>query len=849
MRLSPKGLGLAARLARRELRGGIEGFRIFLLCLALGVGAIAAVASVRSAIEQGLAAQGAVLLGGDAELEFTYRLADDAERSWIAAQALATSEIVDFRSMAVVGQGDGAERALTQVKGVDDAYPLTGAVVLDPAMPLALALAGSDGVPGGVMDRVLADRLGLQPGDLFRLGLQEFRLMALLLREPDAAAGGFSLGPRTIVATTALAGSDLLQPGTLFETAIRMLLPAGADLAALETRAETAFRDKGVRWHDRRNGAPGVARFIDRIGSFLVLVGLAGLATGGVGISAAVRAYLAGKVATIATIKVLGGEARLIFQLYLLQIGALTLLGLAAGLLLGAIAPLILGPVIAAQMPVPVEIGLYPRALAEAALYGSLTAAIFTLWPLAATENIRAATLYRAAGFGRVQVPRWPYLLATLLLVAVLVGASALLSGVVWLALSTAGGVMAALAVLVLAALALRWLAKRGAQVQVLRRFTALRLALGAIGGPGNEALPVVLSLGLGLAVLAAVGQIDVNLRHAIDTELPDRAPTYFFVDIQPDQIAGYAARLAGDPGVSRVESAPMLRGVITRIRGLPARDVAGDHWVVSGDRGVTFSDAVPPNVTLTAGEWWPKDYQGPAQISFAAEEAAEIGLQLGDSLSVNILGREIEATVTSFRQVDFSNAGIGFILSINPSALQGAPHSYISTVYADPAAEAPILRDLASAYPNITAIRVRDAVTRVADALASIAAATRVAAAATLLTGFVVLLGAAAAGVEARVQEAAVLKVLGATRGRILLSFALRSALMGAAAGVVAVLAGGLSGWGVMHFVMEGDYRFEPWSALMIVAGGIGATLLAGLAFAWRPLALRPGRVLRAAE
>ena len=842
-------LQLAARYAARELRGGIAGFRLFLLCLALGVGAIAAVGSVRSAIEAGLRDQGAVILGGDAELEFTYRRADQDERRWIAASAVATSEIVDFRSMAVVGQGDAAERALTQVKGVDAAYPLTGSVVLDPAMPLATALAGQGGLPGAVMDRVLADRLGLVPGAEFRLGEQGFSLSALLIREPDASAGGFSLGPRTIVASEALATSGLLAPGTLFETAIRMTLPAGADLEALKVSAETAFRDKGVAWHDRRNGSPGVARFIERIGSFLVLVGLAGLATGGVGISAAVRAYLAGKVATIATLKVLGAPSRLIFQTYLLQIGALTLLGLVAGLALGAAALLVLGPVIQAQMPVPVAIGIYPRALAEAALYGLLTAAIFTLWPLAATEQVRAATLYRAAGFARVQLPRWPYLAVIGLLVVALVGASALLSGVIRLALSTTGGVMAALLVLVLAASALRWLARRGARWSRVRRFTALRLALGSIGGPGNEAVPVVLSLGLGLAVLAAVGQIDVNLRNAIAADLPKRAPTYFFVDIQPDQVAGYQARLAADPGVTRVDMAPMLRGVITKIRGRPAREVAGDHWVVNEDRGVTFSAEVPANVSLTAGAWWPKDYVGPPQISFAEEEAREIGLKLGDRLAVTILGREIEGTVTSFRRVDFSTAGIGFVLSMNPSALQGAPHSYISTVYADAASEAAILRDLANAYPNITAIRVRDAIDRVTEALSSIAAAARVAAGATLLTGFVVLLGAAAAGAEARVQEAAVLKVLGATRARILLSFALRSAIMGAAAGVVAVLAGGLAGWGVMHFVMEASYRFEPWSALVIVAGGIGATLLAGLGFALRPLALRPGRVLRSAE
>jgi len=235
--------------------------------------------------------------------------------------------------------------------------------------------------------------------------------------------------------------------------------------------------------------------------------------------------------------------------------------------------------------------------------------------------------------------------------------------------------------------------------------------------------------------------------------------------------------------------------------------------------------------------------------VSFAAEEAAELGLSLGDEITVNILGRDITAEVTSFRVVDFSTAGIGFIIAMNPAALQGAPHTFIATVYAEEQAEAAILRDVADAYPNVTAIRVRDAIDRVSEVLAGIAAAITWGAAATLATGLVVLVGTAAAGQKARVYEAAVLKTVGAVRGQVLAYLAIRSALLGAAAGAVAILAGALGGWGVTAFIMETSYAFEPVSAFAIVLGGILATLLAGLAFAWGPLAARPARVLRARE
>ncbi len=840
-------LAVASRIARRELRGGLRGFAVFLLCLMLGVTAIAAVGMVRSAIQEGLRSEGAVILGGDAEMTFTYRPAFPEERRWMEERALRLSEVYDFRSMAVVERGDVTERGLTQVKAVDDAYPLVGAVTLSPDMPLATALDGDAVLPGAVMQQVLIDRLGLAPGDRFKLGLQEFVLMAALEVEPDASSAGFALGPRTIVRRTALEASGLLGDGTLYETRYRLDLPEGADLAGLETAAETAFRDSGVRWRDARNGAPGVRAFVDRISAFLVLVGLAGLAVGGVGISASVRAYLASKTGVIATLKTLGADRTTIFAIYLLQVGLVTALGVASGVVLGAALPLAMAPLIEARLPVPVAFGLSPRPLAEAALYGTLTALVFALWPLARSEDVRAAALFRDPSGPDARLPRLRYLLVIAGLLLALVGLATALSDVPRLALWTAGAILAALLVLALTAWALRrgarWLAKR----QALRHHRTLRTALGAIGGAGEDATAVVLSLGLGLTVLAAVGQIDSNLRGAIQRDLPEIAPSYFFVDIQPDQMEGFLARLQTDPAVSRVDSAPMLRGVVTRINGLPAREVAGDHWVLRGDRGVTYSQEVPRNTSVVAGDWWPADYDGPPLASVAAEEAGELGLSLGDRLTVNILGRDIEAEIASFREVDFSNAGIGFVLSLNPAALRGAPHTHIATIYAEAEAEAAILRDLASAYPNITAIRVRDAIDNVARVLRSLAAATSYGAGATLLTGFVVLIGAAAAGVRGRIYEAAILKTLGATRPQILLGFALRALLLGTAAGAVALVAGATAAWAVMVFVMDSSFQLDPGNALAIVLGGIGVTLLAGISFSWPPLAARPARVLRA--
>ncbi|MFT6774342.1 MAG: putative ABC transport system permease protein, partial [Paracoccaceae bacterium] len=370
------GLWVALRIARRELRGGLKGFYVFLACLALGVAAIAAVGSVRMAISEGLSQEGRTILGGDAQISITYRFANDDERAWLADNAGKVSEMVDFRSMAVVTDPatGKTDRALTQVKGVDDAYPLYGALKLTDGMAKQDALAEVNGRWGVAMHPTLIARLGLEIGDTVRFGTADYDLRAAIVSEPDVAAGGFGFGPRTIMYSDALAASGLLGPGTIYDTRYRLTLPQAADLDAMKVSMTDAFPAAGMRWSDKRNAAPGIQTFVDRIGSFLVLVGLAALAMGGVGVAAAVRSYLEGKTATIATLKTLGAEGRVIFAVYLIQIAALAVLGVLIGLAIGAAIPAAAGPLLADKLPVPAMFTLYLAPLAEAALYGILTA-------------------------------------------------------------------------------------------------------------------------------------------------------------------------------------------------------------------------------------------------------------------------------------------------------------------------------------------------------------------------------------------------------------------------------------------------------------------------------------------
>ncbi len=841
-------LAFAWTFAKRELRSGfadrLRGFRIFLACLTLGVATIAALGSLQSAVEVSLQDNGARLLGGSAQLEFTYRFADADERAWIETNSDRSSAVAEFRSMLTDPARD--ERALTQVKAVDDMYPLFGQIVLDPPLPLDMALQGQTDLPGAILAPLLADRLGLSVGDTVRLGATDFEFTARLIGEPDGGVS-FGLGPRTLVSLDALDGSGLLAPGTLFSASYRMDLGDTPDFEATRQAALADLEESGAAWQDARDGAPGLSEAASRLGAFLTLVGLSGLAVGGVGIGTAVREYLDRKTSVIAILRSIGATRSTIFAVFFLITLVLTVLGLVLGLILGAALPFALVPLISNILPVSPVISIYPAPLGEAAIYGALSAFLFMLWPLSRAESIAPATLFRDALDAPLRLPRWGYLVAMLAGLAALAGTAVAFSGTAKLALYVIGALIAALAILGLTSVVIRALARVLARSPLPVGRPGLRLALGSVGGARSQSVAVVLSLGLGLSVLSAVGQVDGNLRASISENLPDVAPSFFFVDIQPKQLADFTERMAKDPAVQKVETAPMLRGIITKINGQPAQDVVPDHWVLQGDRGVTYAASPSPETTITAGEWWPPDYTGPTQISFAAEEAAEMGLKLGDSLSVNILGREMTGEITSFREVDFSTAGIGFILAMNPSALAGAPHSHIATAYANPEADARLLRDVSKAYPNVTAISVRDAIDRVTEILGGVARGTAYAALASLVTGFMVLIGAAASGTASRTYEAAILKAMGATRRVLLQSFVLRALILGAAAGIVALGTGLLAAWAVTQFVLDTDYRIFWGNALLIVGAGVAANIIANLVFVAPSLAAKPATTLRA--
>jgi len=839
----PGQLALAARLARRELRGGLRGFRIFLACLTLGVFAIAAVGSISAAVIAGLERDARIILGGDVTVRLLHRPATPEQLDWLTRHAAAMSQSVEMRAMARAV--DGARRTLVELKAVDDLYPLYGTLDLEPAVPRAALFARRGGVPGAAVERSLAIRLDLKLGDRILIGDGTFELRAVIAHEPDRGVGGIDFGPRVMIGLDGLADTALVQPGSLVEYHYRLRLPPGVAARGVTTALRRDLPDVGWRIRDFRQATPGVDRFVNRITLFLTLVGLTALLVGGVGVGNAVRSYLDSKTATIATLKCVGAPGALVFRIYLMLVLALGGFGVAIGLTLGALAPLVAGRALGALLPVPIALGFYPVPLVSAGLFGGLTALAFSLWPLARAREIPAASLFRDVVAPARRRPRPVYLAAIAVAILLLAGLAVWSAPDRTLAAWFVVGAAASFAAFRLLALGLVRLARAAGRPHNPR----LRLALGNLQRPGAPTASVVLSLGLGLSVLVIVALIEGNLSREVEERLPARAPSFFFIDIQPDQLAAFETLVKQQPGVTGVQEVPMLRGRITRLNGVPVERAAvqpDSRWALDSDRGLTYAGMPPAGTRIVAGSWWPADYTGPPLVSFDAGLAAGMGLKVGDSLTINLLGREVDARIANLREIDWSSLGLNFAMIFAPGLLEAAPHTHLAIAYASEAAEEPLLRAVTDRFTNVSAIRVKDALDAINAILQAIAVAARITASVTLAAGTLVLAGAMVAEHQRRVYDAVVLKVLGATRRDLVGAFLLEYGLLGLATAAIASVIGSVAAWLVVTRIMHAEWVFLPLTVAAVAALCGTITIGFGLVGTWRALGQKAAPLLR---
>ncbi|WP_029898104.1 ABC transporter permease [Desulfohalovibrio reitneri] len=834
-------LPLSLRLARRELRQGFSRFGVFLACLTLGVGLISLVGSLSSAADEGIRRDARAILGGDLEITSTFQPPPEPVRRELEESGR-VSRVLTMRTMARLPAENA--RLLVELKAVDDAYPLFGQMELDPSQPLDAALAERGGRYGAAVEPELLERMGASVGDVLRVGSADIEIRAAIQREPDRAVSLFTLGPRLLISRPAAEATGLLLPGSMIRHKLRADL-RGADAQAVAEQLRADYPDAGWRVRDFTSAGPRLRRFMDNLDLYLTFTGLAAILVGGLGMGGAVSSFLEMKNRSIAVMKTFGAESGLILRVYLAQVLFLTLLGCAAGAILGGGLPALAAESLQSVLPVPLAAGIYPLALLKAAGFGLLTALSFSLPPLLRAGRVRGASLFRGyADPGRTGLPARARA-AVVLAALALAGYTVAVTSDHLLALSFCGAALGALAVFRMLAWAVR---KTAFRIRPRGR-PRLRLALSALHRPGNATQAVLFALGLGLTVLTAVNLAGGNLRNQIALALPERAPSFFFIDIQPAQAERFDELVRSLKGVNQLRRQPMLRARITRIGGRPVEEVdipEEFRWTVRSDRGVTYRADPPPGNEIVAGKWWGADYSGPPLLSFPAEIAKGYGAGVGDTLTVNLLGREITAEIANLREVEWSTLAMNFTLVFPPGILENAPQTHIATVYADTGSEAGVLSQVSDAFPNVSGIRIKEVLQRVADLLGSIGQAVRAVALAAIVTGVLVLASALRAGTRRRVFEAVVMRVVGATSRDILAVLTLELVLLGVVAGIAAAGLGVLLSWLLVEEVMNLQWTFMPGTALLTVGAATAVTVLLGLSGMRRVLRQKPAEILR---
>lgn len=846
---TPQGFRLALKLAMRDLRGGLSGFGVFIACIAIGVAAIVGVSSLARGLSDGLAREGRTIMGGDMSFAFLQREATVEERAYFDR----TGKTISLAFMRAMARSEQGAATMVELKAVDDAYPAFGTLTTEPQWPVADQFAMQGGHFGVAVDPDLLARLDLKPGDRITIGQSAFDIRSRIVTEPDRVAGGVGFGPRVLMSQSGLRASGLLQPGSLVRWAYRVALPSpeasSARLERVEAQARAAFPEAGWDIRTRDNAAPQLQRNLERFTQFLTLVGLTALAVGGVGVANAARAFIDRKRLTVAALKGVGAAGSLMFQTLFIEVMLIGLIGTMLGVTIGSLLPFIVKALFGATIPTPFVATFYAREIGVGIAYGLTTVAAFSIWPLGRAHDIPVSALFRDLVSEDRSWPRTPYLVLVILATALLIAIAVVFAWDRRIALIYVAAAGGAFVLLRLVSSAIMALARRMPRP----KSTEWRLAVVNLYKPGAMTPAVMLSLGLGLTLLVAIGLIDHNLRTQLTRSLPEKAPSFFFLDIPAAETADFEALIREKAPSGTFSRVPMMRGRVTALKGVRAETIKADDkvaWVLEGDRGLTFSDEPPAGSVVVEGKWWPKDYAGPPLVSMAEDLAKGLDLKIGDEITVNVLGRAITARIASLRKVEWQSLGISFVLVFSPNTFAGAPYSNLATLAfptrASDAEEIAVLKAAAEKFPSVSSIRVKEALATIDSIVAKLAIAVRGASAIAILASIIVLGGALAAGRRVRAQEAVILKTLGATRPRLIYAMIVEYALLGLAASIFGLFAGWAAGYAIVTTVMKLTFSF-PWLAMLsMVSTALIVVIIIGLAGTWRILGQKPAMYLR---
>ena len=836
----------------RETRGSFRHFLFFLACIALGVGALVGVTGFSAGLEQTIRKEARALIAGDVEVHTNRPLGDDGRNRLEGLRArgirwTTVSELVAMASNPATG-----DTQLVELKAVEADYPFYGRLTTEPAE--AVGRVHNEGM--AVAEEGLLVRLGLHVGDRIRLGRTELTIAGLLTKEPDRIAGAFSLGPRLLISQRTLAATALVQPGSRVRYRYLLQAPAGLSAAELAKELKKAFASEGAEVSAYDDAQPRLRRFLTTLTTYVSLIGLIALLVGGIGVANSVRVFMSERLDTLAILKCVGADSRTLLHIYLLQTLLLGALGSVIGVLLGLAVEGLLPDLAGSLLPVKVERSFALLPMVRGTAMGVLTALLFALWPLLGVRDVPPSRLFRRevseealmpAGGRSLLKSRSQWLTAGLIVTALaallLWQIGSLRIGAVFIGVLSVSLILLAVSTRVMITLVRR----------LAPRSLVLRQGLANLHRPGSQAATAILSVGIGVTVIVAVVVIEASLMRQIQENLPTEAPSFFFIDIQSDQREPFARFFADRH--QPVELTPIARARLQAVgdEAVSAMKLEGrpDAWYFQREYALTVQSSLPKGNRVIAGSWWDAGNMADKPlISVEREAASHLGVTVGSTMTFDLQGRVVTATVASLREVNWGSLTTNFFVIFSPGALDETAMTAIATVRipSDHAAseDLAVQRAVVAAFPNVTAINIRHVLDAIGSVLTRLGQVVRLMALFTVAAGLLVLGGAIATSRYRRLREAVILKTLGATRGMIIRIFAVEYACLGATAGLIGAALASLLAFVLLHFFLELPWSVEP---ARLSAGVIGATLLTlltGFLATFRLLGRKPLAVLR---
>lgn len=876
----------------RETRGTWRHFLYFVVCIAVGVGALVGVSLFATHVERAVTREARGLLGGDLEIRLSHRLSTSGEKvlSSLATRGIVTTHISELVAMAARRDGGRSDKNTTQIielKAVEPAYPLYGALRLDSERSLedllhpSSAACSSTSCHGAVVQESLLLHMGLSLGDSLKIGRATFIITGVVRIEPDRTANAFSLGPRVIISQQGLRDTDLIKPGSRVRERHVIKVPDGEPIEPLRTELRSRLSTDGAHVSGYRDAQPQLKRFLDQLARYLGLIGLTALFTGGLGVAVSIHACLQEKLKSIAILKAIGMDSSTIIQIFALQSLVLGLLGSITGLMLGILLQYFLPPLLAGVFVTDMleQLGASPdlsvasiAPLFKGMALGLLCTSLFSLWPLLKIREIRPMVIFRQDVESSMEDnivslkpwrEKWNFSNRVNLLTA-----GTVIAGLVLLSIWQAGSWNVgaffigglSLAIFLLCVLsrvfvgAGRFLPKPPA--------LSFRYAIGNIIRPGGHSTGILVAIGLSVTVIITVSLVEQSLLNQVAQNRPIDAPTFFFIDLQPDQIDQFRRIVVQHTDGQVPELTPLIRSRLHALNGEAVKiseeggqDDRGDgdknerrkQWYLSREYVLTFLDQLPKGNQVVEGSWWKQGELFPEpQVSVEEEAAKSLQIKIGSHLEFDIQGVRTAAKVSSIRKVDWGNFSTNFYMILSPGSLDGAPLTYVATINVPPEQEVSLQQVVVSFFPNVSAINIRDVLDNFARVLDRLGLAIRAVALFCVITAGLVMAAALSATRYRRLYEAVILKTLGATRGVIARIFAAEYALLGLAGGVMAMgLSCGLS-WLVLTYLFEIPWNPQYTTLLTGLALTILLTLCVGFLSTFHILGKRPLEILR---